>query len=97
MLLTTHTHTHIHTTHTPHAHAPVVHGQNITENLVVGGGVESMVVAERLLGDELDFNEPSDGGPTPKELSRVFSFSFYEAPQSSVYRWSINIGIDNIT
>lgn len=75
----------------------VTHGPNITDNLLVTGGEQSLVLAERLLGDELDFNEPGGGGVAPKELSRVFSFSFYEAPQSSVYRWSFNLGVDNIT
>ena len=60
------------------------------------GGEQSLVLAERLLGDELDFNS-GGGGVAPKELSRVFSFSFFEAPQSSVYRWSFNLGVDNIT
>jgi hypothetical protein len=60
---------------------------------------KSMVVVERLLRDEQDFNapSPSGSGSGPRELSRVFSFSFFQAPQSPVYRWSFNIGIDNIT
>jgi hypothetical protein len=78
-----------------HTHTTVTYGSNITDNLQVTGGEQSLVLVERLLGDELDFN--GDGGVAPKELSRVFAFSFFEAPQSSVYRWSFNLGVDNIT